>query len=149
MVLRTTFILALVAAVVAAAGVRGRAQPARGDGVVLIVHPSNRIATVDRAFLRDAYMRKLVTWSGGETIRPVGLPRPLAVRDRFTRDVLRKTPAQLRSYWTRQIFTGTGVPPVERASEASVVAYVLANRGAIAYLPEGSDPRGAKVIRLR
>ena len=151
MVLRTTFLVALVVALAAGTGTRGRAQPARssGNGFVIIVHPANRAASVDRAFLRDAYMRKLVTWGGGDTIRPVDLPRRLAVRDRFTRDVLKKTPAQLRSYWNRQIFTGTSVPPVERSSEAAVIAYVLANPGAIGYLPEGSDPRGAKVIRLR
>lgn len=149
MALRTTFLLALVTALVAVAGVRGRAQPPRGDGFLLIVHPSNRAVAVNRGFLRDAYLRKLVTWSSGETIRPVDLPRRQGVRDRFTRDVLRKTPAQLRSYWNRQIFTGTGVPPVERSTEAGVIAYVLANPGAVGYLPEGSDPRGAKVIRLR
>ena len=149
MVLRTTFVLALVAALVTAAAVRGQAQTEPGDGFVIIVHPSNQTASVDRAFVRDAYLRKLVTWGGGRTIRPVDLPRRLAVRDRFTRDVLKKTPAQLRSYWNRQIFSGSGVPPIERPTEVGVIAYVLAHRGAIAYLPEGTDPRGAKVIRLR
>lgn len=149
MVTRTTLILLCVAAAISLGGARGRAQPARGDGFLIIVHPGNRTTSVDRSFLRDAFLRKLVTWSGGETIRPVDLSRRQPARDRFTRDVLRKTPSQLRSYWNRQIFSGTGVPPVERASEAAVIAYILANKGAIGYLPEGSDPRGAKVIRLR
>ena len=148
MVRRTT-LLVLCAAVVMLAAARGRAQPARGSGFVIIVHPSNRVGSVDRGFLRDAWLRKQVTWGSGETLRPVDLSRRQAVRDRFTRDVLKKTPTQLRSYWNRQIFSGSGVPPVERANEAAVIAYVLANKGAIGYLPEGSDPHGAKVIRLR
>lgn len=150
MVRRTTWLLLCLATAMALGAAHPRAQPGRpAAGFQIIVHPGNRAASVDRGFLRDAFLRKLVTWSSGETIRPVDLPRRVATRDRFTRDVLKKTPTQLRSFWNRQIFSGTGVPPVERSSEAAVISYVLANRGAIGYLPEGSDPRGAKVIRLR
>ncbi|HUS66012.1 MAG TPA: hypothetical protein VMZ28_15775 [Kofleriaceae bacterium] len=145
---RTTWLLLCLATAMTLGAAHLRAQPSR-PGFQIIVHPANGATSVDRGFLRDAFLRKLVTWSNGETIRPVDLPRRLTTRDRFTRDVLKKTPTQLRSFWNRQIFSGTGVPPIERSSEAAVIAYVLANRGAIGYLPEGSDPRGAKVIRLR
>lgn len=145
---RVLLLLTLTAALVAQTA-PGGAETARSGGFQVIVHPSNRVESIDRAFLRDAFLRKVVTWRSSETIRPVDLARRYPARDRFTRDVLKKTPTQLRSFWNRQIFSGTGVPPVERATEAAVVAYVLANRGAIGYLPEGVDPRGAKVIRLR
>jgi ABC-type phosphate transport system substrate-binding protein len=146
---RAILVTTLTAAVIALAARGGGAETAHTGGLVIIVHPSNRVASVDRAFLRDAFLRKVVTWGGGETIRPVDLARRNLLRDRFTRDILKKSPTQLRSFWNRQIFTGTGMPPVERATEAGIIAYVLANRGAIGYLPEGVDPRGARVVRLR
>ena len=75
-------------------------------------------------------------------------PSKLAVRDRFTQDVIRKTPAQLKNYWNQQIFSGKGVPPPEADSTAAAVAYVLANPGGIAYLPGDADPGKTKVIKV-
>jgi hypothetical protein len=52
-------------------------------------------------------------------------------------------------YWNQQIFSGKGVPPPEADSTAAAVAYVLANPGAIAYLPADADPGRVKVIEVR
>ena len=57
--------------------------------------------------------------------------------------------AQLKNYWTQRIFSGTGVPPPQAGSAAAAIAYVLANPGALAYLPADVDPNGAKVVQLR
>jgi ABC-type phosphate transport system substrate-binding protein len=115
----------------------------------LIVHPDNRVDVVGRDFVRDAYLKKATTWRGGTTLRPVDLTSKFAVRDRFTHDVLRKTPAQLRTYWNQQIFSGKGVPPPELDSTASVVAFVLANPGAIGYVPAGTDTGKARVVGIK
>ena len=63
--------------------------------------------------------------------------------------MLRKTPAQLKSYWNQQIFSGKGVPPPEADSTADVIAYVLANPGAVGYLPVDVDPGRAKVVEVK
>ena len=72
----------------------------------------------------------------------------MPLRARFTRDLLQKTPTQLRSYWSRLIFSGKGVPPPELPSEEAVVSYVLSNRGTVGYISAGTNPRGTKVVRL-
>ncbi len=115
----------------------------------VIVHPDNPVTAIDRSFLRDAFLKTAVTWPHGPAIRPIDLPASVPARESFTREVLKKTPAQLRSYWSQHIFSGTGVPPPEADSTAAVIAYVLANPGAVAYLPVHVDPDGAKVIALR
>ena len=119
------------------------------DEYKVVVNPGNPITDVDRAFLREAYLRRATDWSGGEPIRPIDLTSRFTVRERFVVDVLKKTPAQLKRYWSQQIFSGKGVPPPEVDTPASVVAYVLANPGAIGYLPRDADPGGAKVVRVK
>lgn len=113
----------------------------------VIVHPDNPSDGVSRDFLRDAYLKKATTWHG-ETIRPIDLSSKFPEREHFIRQVIRKTPAQLRSYWNQQVFSGKGVPPPEAASVADVVAYVVANPGAVGYIPVDADPGRAKVIRI-
>jgi len=126
------------------------ASAATSEEYKIIVHPGNPIIAIDRQFLRDAFLRKAADWSGGgELVRPIDLLAGSAVRGRFVRDVLKKTPSQLRSYWNQQIFSGKGVPPPEADSTAAAVAYVLANSGAIGYLPADADPAGAKVVGIR
>jgi len=115
----------------------------------VIVNPKNPIIAIDRELLRNVFLKKRVVWSGGGTVRPIDLSTKLAVRERFGRSVLKKTPAQLKSYWTQQIFSGKGVPPPEVATAAEVVRYVLANPGAIGYVPADIDVQGAKVIEVK
>jgi len=140
----------LAFALLARAGDLG-AEPAADKpaaAYVIIVHPANKVAELTREFVRNAYLKKATTWSGGETIRPVDLNRRFPVRKQFTEQVLKKSMTQLKIYWNQQIFSGKGVPPPEKDSEAAVITYVLSNKGAIGYLAAGADPRGAKVVGL-
>jgi len=114
----------------------------------IIVHPDNPSDSVSRDFLRDAFLKKEVEWHG-DTLLPIDLSSKSAVRDRFTKEVLRKSPAQLRTYWAQQVFSGRGVPPPAFASPADVVKYVLAHPGAVGYVPIDVDPGKAKVIPIR
>jgi ABC-type phosphate transport system substrate-binding protein len=137
---------ALVAGVLALAGGHARAA---NDGYVVIVNPENPAGEISRDFLRDAFLKKASSWGSGEAVRPVDLTRRFGVREAFAREVLKKTLPQLRRYWNQQIFSGKGVPPPELDSEKAVIAYVLANKGAIAYLPAGVDLGGVKVVKVK
>jgi hypothetical protein len=119
------------------------------DDYVVVVNPGNPIRVVNREFLRAVYLKKRTSWWDGETIRPVGLSNRFPSRQRFAREILRKSPAQLRAYWNQQIFSGKGVPPLEFHSHAAVIAYVLRNHGAIAFLPASVDPDGAAVVTVQ
>ena len=126
-----------------------RPSSATTDAFKIIVHPDNPMTSVDREFIRRAFLRKTLEWGNGKGIRPVDLTQPANVRERFTREVLKKTPSQLRSYWTQQIFSGKGAPPDARDSVEAVIAYVLENPGAVGYLPAETKHGRAKVVTLQ
>jgi ABC-type phosphate transport system substrate-binding protein len=115
----------------------------------LIVNPDNGVTSVSADFVRKAYLKKSSEWSDGTAIRPVDLGAKSAVRARFTKDVLKKTTSQLKSFWNQQIFSGKGLPPPAVDSAADAVAYVLANPGAIGYVPATTDTGRAKVVEVR
>jgi ABC-type phosphate transport system substrate-binding protein len=115
----------------------------------VIVHPTNDVESVSRDFLRRAYLKKGNEWDSGEAIHPVDLSSRFAVRDRFTQEILKKTPAQLRNYWNQQIFSGKGSPPSEMDATRDVIAFVLEHPGAVGYLPADVDPGGTRVIEVR
>jgi hypothetical protein len=142
-------LLALCVAIAGGGIVAGHASAeSKPGGYVVIVHPDNPVAAVGKDFVQEAYLKKTVAWGSGETLRPVDLSKRFPARERFGREILKKTPVQLRSYWNQRIFSGKGSPPPELDSEAAVVGYVIANRGAIGYLPAGSDPGRARVVKV-
>ena len=141
--------LVTTAWIVAVLAISDTSIAAETSGYVVIVNSDVRIGELDRDFVRDIYLKKTIEWGGGTTIHPIDLSAPFAVRDQFVRDVLHKTPAQLKNYWNQQIFSGKGVPPPETDSAAAVIAYVVSHPGAIGYIPAGVDPGHARVVHVK
>jgi ABC-type phosphate transport system substrate-binding protein len=140
--IRNAVVLAIVIACFAPGAIAG------DDGYKIIVNPNNPITSVDRDFVRDAYLKKITEWGNGAALRPIDLSARFPQRDRFTQDVVRKTPSQLKSYWNQQIFSGKGVPPPEADSVDDVIGYVLEHAGAVGYIPASADPGRTKVVRI-
>ena len=126
----------------------GRATHAQRPNYKVIVHPDNKSTKVSRDFIRNAFLKKATQWSGGETLRPIDLATSFPIRERFTTEILKKTPAQLRNYWNQRIFSGKGVPPPEVERVADMIAYVVSEPGAIGYIPAHVDPGAAKVVEV-
>lgn len=123
-----------------------RASAASDDTFVIVVRRDNPISAVDREFLKDAFLKKVSRWKHGGPLRPIDLSPDFSARERFVRDVIGKTPSQLRSYWAQRIFSGTALPPPIAESPAAAVAYVMATPGAVAYVPSATNTGAVKVV---
>jgi hypothetical protein len=65
---------------------------------------------------------------------PVDLGDGSAERDQFYATVAGKTPAQIKAYWSKVIFTGRGQPPRVVQNSGAMRRYVAANMDAIGYI---------------
>ena len=79
----------------------------------------------------------------------VDLHGDATARQKFARDVLRRSLAAVRSYWQQLIFSGRNIPPPELESDAAVIAYVLKYPGAIGYVSGGANVDAVKVIVVK
>lgn len=140
---------ALTLAIVACAS----AVPAQAEGprpiYQIICHPGNASATVERQFLEDIFLKKISTWPTGEFSHPVDQAPRSAVREQFTRTVLRRPVEAVMSYWQQRIFSGMGVPPIEFDSDDEVVRYVVKNKGAVGYVSSAAELKGARVLTVK
>jgi ABC-type phosphate transport system substrate-binding protein len=135
---------ALLASLVLAPG----ALRAQGEAYRVIVNSGNRIEALPRAEVARLFLKKTVAWPGGEPVIPVDRAEDADVRRSFSKGVLGKDVPAVKGYWQQLIFTGRAVPPVEKATDAEVVAFVAANAAAIGYV-SASAPLGAGVKVLR
>lgn len=112
----------------------------------VIVHPSSSVSFVSSSFLSGAFLKKIGRWENEEVIRPVDLRPDSAVRELFSRKVLKRSVASVRHYWQQKIFSGRNVPPPELDSDAAVIRYVSRYPGAVGYVSPAAKLHNVKVL---
>ena len=128
------------------------------SGFAVIVNASNPVTSLSRSELANIFLKQEAAWPDGQVILPVDQAENAPVRAEFSRVILKRPVAAVKSYWQKQIFSGSAVPPVEKASSDDVATYVSTFRGAVGYvgvvmaLSSGKAvvrlPSGVKVVRL-
>ena len=114
--------------------VLGPGHRAWAGDVVVIVSAKSRIAELTQSQVTDLFLGRLKQLSDGTRLVPVDHPEGSAARDEFYSRYAGKTPAQLKAYWSKMIFTGRGQPPVILADAAEVRKRVARDPQSIAYL---------------
>ena len=145
--------LCLLGAAAGAAGALGwgasPASAADGPAYVVIVNANNPASSIDRAFVAQAFLKKIRKWPHGETADPVDLGPTVPARHRFSVEVVGRSIEAVRAYWQQMIFSGRELPPTELASDAEVIGYVARKPGGIGYVSNRADLRGVKVLTVR
>lgn len=115
----------------------------------VIVGESSAVSTLSREEVGHYFLRKTTRWGNGDGVLPVDQARASRVREEFSGRILGKSVAAVESYWMQKVFSGAAVPPLEKASDEEVVAYVRANAGAIGYVSKGAALTGVKAVTVR
>jgi ABC-type phosphate transport system substrate-binding protein len=131
---------ALLAALALAA-----AWPAGADDFKVVVHPDNPSSETTTTELSRLFLKKTLRWPEGRPVQPVEPATPL-LRERFGLAIHGKSLNAIKAYWNQLIFSGRDVPPLEKADDAGVLAYVRANLGAVGYVSPGADTAAVKVL---
>jgi ABC-type phosphate transport system substrate-binding protein len=70
----------------------------------------------------------------GALVTPIDQPVGTMTRDEFYERVASKSPALLKAYWSKLLFTGRGQPPREVGGNAAVKKMVADTPGIIGYI---------------
>lgn len=125
------------------------AGPTRAEEAFkVIVHPSNQASTITRRELADMFLKKLTRWPDGEAVHPVEPPEASTTRAHFLNAVIGRSAYAVKMFWSRRVFEGRDVPPVQKRSEDEVVAFVRSTPGAVGYVSPGTAAAGVKVVTL-
>jgi len=114
--------------------------------VAVIVSASNGNASIDQATISKIFLGKAKSFPDGAQAVPVDQDDGSASREAFNSTVLGKSASQLKSYWSRLIFTGKGTPPKQSGDDAAVKALVAANPNLIGYIDASAVDGSVKVV---
>jgi ABC-type phosphate transport system substrate-binding protein len=122
-------------------------EPAR-QSFKVVVNPNVSGSKIDRGVLAQIFLGKARRWSDGRPIVAVDLSTTSAVRETFSAEVLGMRIDGVKNYWIRNV--GAGVrPPMTKASDQEVLAFVASAPGAVGYVSEGTPlPPDVRVVAV-
>lgn len=112
----------------------------------VIVSASNGNSSLDKATVSKIFLGKSKSFPDGSKALPVDQDEGSAARASFNSTILGKSDSQLKSYWSRLIFTGKGTPPKPSGDDAGVKALVAKNPNMIGYIDSSAVDGSVKVV---
>ncbi|NHZ66866.1 phosphate ABC transporter substrate-binding protein [Massilia genomosp. 1] len=140
----------VLAACALAAALSASSLPAAGAELVVIVSAKSPVASLRADQVADIFLGQVGTFPDGAEAVALDQRIGSQLRDEFYARVAAKTPALLKAYWTKMIFTGRGQPPQEAGDSAAVRRMVADNPALIGYIDKAAlDPSVKAVLVVR
>lgn len=114
-------------------------------GVAIIVSADSSVASVSEGDVVKLFLGKKKDLDGVKMIltdQNIGSP----ARVEFYKKVVKKSKSQLKSYWSRLVFTGKGQAPQVVGDDSVVKRLVSSNPNLVGYIDERSVDSSVKVI---
>ena len=123
---------------VALAAALSFASLARADDIVMVMAPTATAVTKDH--VANLYLGR------STDLTPLDLPESNAIRAVFYKKATDRDSAQVKSVWSRIVFTGQGKPPKEMPDAAAVKKAVAADSKAIGYIAKSDVDASVKIV---
>ena len=124
-----------------------QAMPADDLSFVVISHPGNGITEIEEQRLARIYLGKIKSLPDGTSIITYDHAKK-DFRHLFYWKIAKKRSAQIKAYWTRQVFTGYGFPPNQLPNDKEIINQVRSTKGAFGYVRPDSLQGEKGVIRV-
>lgn len=121
---------------------------AAGADLVVVVSSENPNAELTRAELSDIFLGRRNRFPNGDPVVPVNQRDSTDAYRMFYAQYLDMTPAQVRSHWSRLIFTGRGQPPRSVADCTDMANTIADDPRGIGYLERGEVDDRLQVVTI-
>lgn len=122
----------------------GLAGIAHAD-IAVVVSKSSPVNKLTKDQVQDIFLSKKTSYPDGGSAVPLD-NKESDVRDKFYDSVLEKTSAQVKSYWSKVIFTGKGTPPKEFDNSTEIKKIVASNPATIGYIDKSKVDASVKIV---
>ena len=137
-------------ALLAAVAMAMLAATACASGLVAIVSNRIPVAAMRPDQVAAIFLGQCARFPDGRAAVALDQPAGSRLRDQFYDRVAGKSPALLRAYWSKMVFTGRGQPPREARDSVAVRNAVAGNPSLIGYIDASAlDASVRPVLWLR
>jgi len=115
--------------------------------LVVIVSAKSPLTTLRADQVAAIFLGQSARFPDGTEAAPLDQRLGAPLRDEFYLRVTSKTPALLKAWWSKMVFTGRGQPPAEAVDSAAVRRRVADNPDTIGYIDRAAlDPSVRTVL---
>lgn len=108
------------------------------NAVYPVVNVKTEQQSVNKNGLSAIFKMRLRAWSDGSEITVFVLHDDNPLHKQFCKQILNVFPHQMRRYWNKLVFSGTGQAPIELENKEEMINKIINTPGAIGYL-QGKD----------
>lgn len=116
--------------------------------LAIVVNPNSPVSEMTADEVADLFLAKITRTADGVRAIPIDQSEGEPARREFYERVVKKSPSQLNSYWSRLIFTGKGRPPFAVLDDAEVLEFVSTNPSMLGYVSAESVTDQVKVVLI-
>jgi ABC-type phosphate transport system substrate-binding protein len=135
--------------VIAAFALWAAQATAHAEDVVPVVSAKSPITSLNAAQVADIFLGKTNRFPDGSPAVPIDLAEDAPERERFYAQYTGKSPAQVKAYWSKIIFTGRGQPPRQASTGREMKKMVAENPNAIGYIDSNLVDSSVRVLAWR
>lgn len=115
--------------------------------IVVVVSNRSPITSLRLDQVAALFLCQEARFPDGSAAIPLDLPFGSSLHDNFYRKVTGKSPAMLKAYWSKMVFTGRGQPARDLAGSAAIRKAVADNPAMIGYIDSAAlDPSVRPVL---
>jgi len=112
--------------------------------ISVIVHKDNN-SEIDKTVIKRIFLGKNKFYSDGEVAVPI-IQEKNDISTLFTSKVLRKSPQQLKAYWSKLVFSGGGAMPKAVNNDEDIIKLISVNPNLISYIDSSKVTDKVKVV---
>lgn len=114
--------------------------------LAVIVNKDLPITNLSREEIYRIYLGKTKFLPNGAKVIPVDQGPGTNAREKFYAELIKKSETDMKSYWSRVIFTGQGNPPIQESDDRSVKELVSKNPSFMGYIDKSVADKSVKVV---
>jgi ABC-type phosphate transport system substrate-binding protein len=124
----------------------GPTVPAAAAELVVIVSAKSPLTALRADQVAAIFLGQSARFPDGTEAAPLDQRVGAPLRDEFYLRVTSKTPALLKAWWSKMVFTGRGQPPTEAADSAAVRRRVADNPDTIGYIDRAALDSSVRTV---
>lgn len=114
--------------------------------LVVIANRDLPVSSLTQPEIYRIYLGKTKFLSNGVKVIPVDQQPGSPSREKFYSNVIKKSDTEIKSYWSRVIFTGQGYPPIQESDDKAVKDLVARNPNCVGYVDKSVVDNTVKVV---
>ena len=118
------------------------------EPLAVVVNKATPVSKLSRSELIDLFMGKYVAFPDDSKAIPVELKGEHKIKVDFYQNLVGMPLSRVNAYWSRLRFTGRKRAAVFQPNENDLIAFIIANKQAIGYVPQSLITTDLKVVYI-